>query len=59
MADNDSLSFQYDRYLFIGFNLLQVVEQRLFSRLKAEGKASFYWDFDHYYMKSEALLVST
>ena len=54
VADNDSLSFQYDRYLFIGFNLLQVVEQRLFSRLKAEGKASFYWDFDHYYMKSEA-----
>lgn len=54
VADDASQAFQYDRYLFVGFNLLQVVEQRLFKRLKDEGKASFYWDFDHYYMKSEA-----
>ncbi|MBQ9655070.1 MAG: PD-(D/E)XK nuclease family protein [Prevotella sp.] len=43
-------SFPYDRYLFVGFNLLQKVEQRLFSRMQHEGKARFYWDFDHYYM---------
>ena len=54
VADDPQLDFQYDRYLFVGFNLLQVVEQRLFARLKAEGKAFFYWDFDHYYMKTEA-----
>lgn len=54
VAENQQLDFQYDRYLFIGFNMLQVVEQRLFARLKAEGKAFFYWDFDHYYMKNEA-----
>ena len=54
VAENSKISFQYDRYLFVGFNLLQVVEQRLFKRLKAEGKAFFYWDFDHYYMHSEA-----
>ena len=41
-------------YLFVGFNMLQAVEQRLFAYLKAEGKARFYWDFDHYYMYSEA-----
>lgn len=41
-------------YLFVGFNLLQPVERRLFARLMGEGRARFYWDFDHYYMKSEA-----
>ena len=38
-----------DIYIFVGFNLLQKVEQRLFSQLQKEGKASFYWDFDHFY----------
>ena len=44
----------YDTYLFIGFNLLQKVEQQLFTLLQKEGKARFYWDFDHYYASSEA-----
>ena len=38
-------------YLFVGFNLLQRVEQRLFAALRKEGCARFYWDFDNYYMK--------
>ena len=38
-------------YLFVGFNVLLQVEQRLFMLLKKQGKARFYWDFDHYYMK--------
>ena len=42
---------QYDRYLFVGFNLLQKVEQQLFSQLQKDGKARFYWDFDAYYMQ--------
>ena len=41
-------------FIFIGFNLLQKVEQRLFTMLRKEGKARFYWDFDHYYADSEA-----
>ena len=41
---------QYNRYLFVGFNLLQKVEQQLFSKLQKAGKAHFYWDFDDYYM---------
>ena len=45
-----AVSFPYDHYLFVGFNLLQKVEQQLFAALQKEGKAHFYWDFDHYYM---------
>ena len=41
---------EYDRYLFVGFNLLQKVEQQFFSQLQKAGKAYFYWDFDDYYM---------
>ncbi len=54
VAEDDSLSFDHDRYLFVGFNLLQQVEQRLFKNLCRQGKARFYWDYDHYYMKAEA-----
>ena len=50
-----SSEFSYDTYLFVGFNLLQQVEQTLFRRLKKQGKARFYWDFDNYYLgKNEA-----
>ena len=54
VAEDDSLDYEYDRYLFVGFNLLQQVEQRLFTNLRRQGKAAFYWDYDHYYMKEEA-----
>ena len=50
-ATNITQAFPYDRYLFIGFNLLQKVEQQLFTALQKEGKAKFYWDFDQYYMQ--------
>ncbi|MGN0281473.1 MAG: PD-(D/E)XK nuclease family protein [Prevotella sp.] len=58
VALDDSLSFDYDRYIFIGFNLLQRVEQRLFSRLREAGKGFFYWDFDHYYMPRKSAICS-
>jgi len=44
-------SLPADRYIFVGFNMLQKVEQKLFAILQKEGKAFFYWDFDHYYMR--------
>lgn len=50
VATKDNIEFKYDRYIFVGFNLLQQVEQKLFARLKKMGKANFYWDFDEYYM---------
>lgn len=49
-ASLSAACWSYDHYLFVGFNLLQKVEQRLFSQLQKVGKARFYWDFDHYYM---------
>ena len=44
VATNEHLEFDYDAYVFIGFNLLQQVEQVLFRRLEQEGKAVFYQD---------------
>lgn len=50
VAEAPEDTYKYDTYLFIGFNMLQRVEQRLFSRIKQQGKAHFYWDFDFSYM---------
>ena len=55
VATDEQLHFDKEHYLFVGFNVVQQAEQQLFKRLQQEGKAHFYWDFDHYYMKgSEA-----
>ena len=58
VATEQTLHLKYDKYLFVGFNLLQKVERLLFSRLMKEGKAKFYWDFDEYYMPSPSPLPS-
>ena len=50
VASDETLHLKYDKYLFVGFNLIQKVERVLFSRLMKEGKAKFYWDFDEYDM---------
>ena len=46
VATDESIEFEYDTYVFIGFNLLQQVEQTLFRRLERQGKALFYQDTD-------------
>lgn len=58
VVGDETVNFKYDRYLFIGFNLLQKVERQLFDSLKKEGKAKFYWDFDKSYIspKNECLV---
>ena len=38
------------KYIFVGFNVVQKVETRLFTMLKDEGKALFYWDYDEFFM---------
>lgn len=43
------LPAEIDRYAIVGFNVLNRVEHGLFSHLKAEGKALFYWDYDEAY----------
>ena len=50
VANKETFSLPYKKYVFIGFNMLQKVEQKLFSILEKENKAMFYWDFDSYYM---------
>ena len=59
VASGQTLHLKYDKYLFVGFNLLQKVERVLFSRLMKEDKAKFYWDFDEYYMPSPSQHLTT
>lgn len=40
----------YKHYAFVGFNVLNKVEQTLLKEIKAAGKAWFYWDYDTYYL---------
>ncbi|GHT04051.1 hypothetical protein AGMMS49525_09980 [Bacteroidia bacterium] len=39
-------------YVFVGFNVLSKCEEQLFKRLKPQ--SSFYWDYDKYYLETEA-----
>lgn len=52
VAENLDLPLKYDMYCFVGFNMLQQVEQRLFLHIKDAGKALFFWDYDDYYLTS-------
>jgi hypothetical protein len=45
--DTDRLP--YDKYVFVGFNVLNKAETRLFKSLQQAGKALFYWDYDEFY----------
>lgn len=49
----DPAKLKAKKYIFIGFNLLQRVEQQLFEALQREDKAAFYWDYDAYYMDTD------
>lgn len=51
VVNNDLATYDADNYIFVGFNMLQKVEQKLFTLLAKAGKAKFYWDFDRYYME--------
>lgn len=44
-------SLPYERYVFVGFNVLNKVEHRLFRKLQEAGKALFYWDYDRFYLE--------
>lgn len=47
--DTDQL--KYDKYIFVGFNVLNKVEHQFFSLLKDADKAMFYWDYDIFYTR--------
>ncbi len=41
-------------YLFVGFNVLNDVEEHLFRCLQERGLARFYWDYDEHYTSTAA-----
>lgn len=49
MEQLDTELLGYDRYVFVGFNVLNKVETQFFQRLQDAGKALFYWDYDLFY----------
>lgn len=52
-AGDDSVTArlqQAQTFVFVGFNVLNEVELALFRRLKKDGRALFYWDYDEYYI---------
>ena len=51
MEELDTQRLDYDRYVFVGFNVLNRVEQAFFLRLQEAGKAWFYWDYDVFYTR--------
>ena len=53
VVNDEDIDFHYKKYLFIGFNMMQIVEQTLCDRLMKQGKALFYWDYDKYYMEGQ------
>ena len=42
--------FRFEKYAFVGFNVLNGCEISLFSLLQKAGKALFYWDYDVFYL---------
>ena len=48
----------YEKYVFVGFNVLNKVEHTLFTQLKDAGKAVFYWDYYEFYMKENRQAVT-
>ena len=51
VIENESIELSGKQYAFVGFNVLNKCEERLFKRLKH--KSLFYWDYDEYYLQSE------
>ena len=49
MEQLDVTNMPYERYVFVGFNVLNKVESEFFKRLQEAGKALFYWDYDVFY----------
>ncbi|MBN2813088.1 MAG: PD-(D/E)XK nuclease family protein [Bacteroidales bacterium] len=41
------------KYLFVGFNALNTCEVKLFRKLKIQGKAEFFWDYDVWYTNND------
>lgn len=54
IEQNYKHEFPYNKYIFVGFNALNKVEERLFDIVKEQGKALFYWDYDVCYLNNNS-----
>ena len=45
----DTERLKYDKYIVVGFNVLNKVEHQFFKLLQDADKAMFYWDYDLFY----------
>ncbi|GHU67585.1 hypothetical protein FACS189413_02620 [Bacteroidia bacterium] len=52
VVESETVEFPGRHYVLVGFNVLSKSEEALFKKLKH--KASFYWDYDEYYLTIEA-----
>lgn len=52
VENGELVNLKADRYIFVGFNLVQKVEQNMFNMLKKQNEVHFYWDYDEYYLDS-------
>ena len=55
---DETLTFDYDHYIFVGFNLLHPVEQALIRRLQLQGKAEVIQDSDDDCDKAVAFIAA-
>ena len=50
VVEDKEIEFEHQTYLFVGFNMMQTVELKLYDQLKAKASCHFYWDYDKYYV---------
>ncbi|MDR0413650.1 MAG: PD-(D/E)XK nuclease family protein [Dysgonamonadaceae bacterium] len=52
VIESETEPFPGKQFAFVGFNVLNKCEEQLLMRLK--DRAAFYWDYDRYYLETEA-----
>lgn len=50
VVEGAEIQFKHKAYLFVGFNMMQTVERKLYDQLKSKAECHFYWDYDKYYV---------
>lgn len=53
LKETDTKGIKWSMLHFAGFNALNNCEKKLMKRLKEEGRAKFYWDYDNSYIIEE------
>ena len=53
IENGEDMNFAYQKYVFVGFNALNGVENKLFDILKRERETLFYWDYDKHYIENK------